>query len=208
MVVESLDMTYAYAQAVREALTEVDVLASPTVPIAAPEIGVKMETIGGQQLPLQAVAIANTAPYNIAHVPAISLPCCNDQHGLADRLPDRRPSFRRNDRPADRPRLRAERGHAMTAGLHIEDRPDDEPAFVLMQGFPDDSHIYDSLVPLLAPRRMLNPAAVFVHDRPLDVREVVVTCRFCSRGSVRRPCGQRSGRSRPSGSIPYPDCKP
>jgi len=42
MVAESLDMVYAYAQAVREALSKVDVLASPTVPIAAPEIGAEM----------------------------------------------------------------------------------------------------------------------------------------------------------------------
>jgi haloalkane dehalogenase len=37
--------------------------------------------------------------------------------------------------------------------LHVVDRPGDEPAFVLMHGFPDDHHIYDHLVPLLSPRR-------------------------------------------------------
>jgi aspartyl-tRNA(Asn)/glutamyl-tRNA(Gln) amidotransferase subunit A len=82
MVVESLDMVYAYAQAVREALTEVDVLASPTVPIAAPEIGAEMVTVGGQELPLIVVAIANTAPYNMARVPAISVPCGTTSAGL------------------------------------------------------------------------------------------------------------------------------
>ena len=75
MVAESLDMIYAYAQAVREALTEVDVVASPTVPVAAPRIGAETVTVGGQELPLVAVAIANTAPYNMARVPAISVPC-------------------------------------------------------------------------------------------------------------------------------------
>lgn len=82
MVAESLDMVYTYAQAVRGALTEVDVLASPTVPIAAPEIGAEMVTVGGQELPLIAVAIANTAPYNMARVPAISVPCGATSAGL------------------------------------------------------------------------------------------------------------------------------
>jgi aspartyl-tRNA(Asn)/glutamyl-tRNA(Gln) amidotransferase subunit A len=82
MVAQSLDMIYAYTQAVREALTEVDVLASPTVPIAAPEIGSEMVTVGGQELPLIAVAIANTAQYNMARVPAISVPCGTTSAGL------------------------------------------------------------------------------------------------------------------------------
>ncbi len=82
MVAESLDTIYAYAQAVREALTEVDVLASPTVPITAQEIGAEMVTVGGQELPLIAVAIANTVPYNMARVPAISVPCGTTSAGL------------------------------------------------------------------------------------------------------------------------------
>lgn len=39
--------------------------------------------------------------------------------------------------------------------LHVVDRPGDEPALVLMHGFPDDSRIYDRLVPLLDPRRVV-----------------------------------------------------
>jgi aspartyl-tRNA(Asn)/glutamyl-tRNA(Gln) amidotransferase subunit A len=82
MVAESLDMIYAYAQAVREALTEVDVVASPTVPIAAPKLGAETVTVGGLELPLIAVAIANTAPYNMARVPALSVPCGTTGAGL------------------------------------------------------------------------------------------------------------------------------
>jgi haloalkane dehalogenase len=37
--------------------------------------------------------------------------------------------------------------------LQVTDRPGDEPALVLMHGFPDDSRIYDRLVSLLSPRR-------------------------------------------------------
>jgi pimeloyl-ACP methyl ester carboxylesterase len=37
--------------------------------------------------------------------------------------------------------------------LHVADQPGDEPALVLMHGFPDDSRIYNRLISLLAPRR-------------------------------------------------------
>jgi haloalkane dehalogenase len=37
--------------------------------------------------------------------------------------------------------------------LHVSDHRGQEPALVLLHGFPDDSRIYDRLVPLLAPRR-------------------------------------------------------
>ena len=37
--------------------------------------------------------------------------------------------------------------------LHVADHGGDEPALILMHGFPDDSRIYNRLVPLLSPRR-------------------------------------------------------
>ena len=40
-----------------------------------------------------------------------------------------------------------------TGRLHVADHAGDEPALVLMHGFPDDSRIYDRLVPVLSPRR-------------------------------------------------------
>jgi haloalkane dehalogenase len=39
--------------------------------------------------------------------------------------------------------------------LHVDDHSGNEPAMVLMHGFPDDSHIYDRLVPHLSPRRVV-----------------------------------------------------
>jgi haloalkane dehalogenase len=39
--------------------------------------------------------------------------------------------------------------------LHVVDHRGDDPAFVLMHGFPDDHHIYDRVAPLLAPRRVV-----------------------------------------------------
>jgi haloalkane dehalogenase len=37
--------------------------------------------------------------------------------------------------------------------IHVVDYPGEEPALVLMHGFPDDTRMYERLVPLLAPRR-------------------------------------------------------
>jgi aspartyl-tRNA(Asn)/glutamyl-tRNA(Gln) amidotransferase subunit A len=82
MVVESLAQSNQYAAAVRSALTDVDVLASPTVPVAAPAIGAQSVPIGGMELPLIAVGIANTVPYNMARNPAISVPCGFTTDGL------------------------------------------------------------------------------------------------------------------------------
>src|SRR5262249_4574705 len=39
--------------------------------------------------------------------------------------------------------------------LHVVEQRGDDPAFVLLHGFPDDHHIYDRLAPLLAPRRVV-----------------------------------------------------
>jgi pimeloyl-ACP methyl ester carboxylesterase len=38
-------------------------------------------------------------------------------------------------------------------GLRVTNPPGDEPALVLMHGFPDDSRTHNRLVPLLSPRR-------------------------------------------------------
>ena len=46
--------------------------------------------------------------------------------------------------------------HSVTherGSLHVLDYPGEEPAIVLMHGFPDDHRIYDKLLPLLTPRR-------------------------------------------------------
>jgi pimeloyl-ACP methyl ester carboxylesterase len=39
--------------------------------------------------------------------------------------------------------------------IHISDHPGQDPALVLLRGFPDDSRIYDRLVPQLARRRVI-----------------------------------------------------
>src|SRR6202020_2961853 len=46
--------------------------------------------------------------------------------------------------------------HSVThegGSIHVVEDPGEEPAIVLMHGFPDDHRVYDKLLPLLAPRR-------------------------------------------------------
>jgi pimeloyl-ACP methyl ester carboxylesterase len=59
---------------------------------------------------------------------------------------------------ADTPSARDYREHRIPRGphhLYARDYPGQEPAIVLLHGFPDDLHLYDRLVPQLAPRRVL-----------------------------------------------------
>lgn len=71
-----------YAQALRHLLTEVDLLASPTVPVVAPLLGAESVRLDGADVPVISALIANTFPYNLAHLPAVTVPC-----GEADGLP-------------------------------------------------------------------------------------------------------------------------
>ena len=50
--------------------------------------------------------------------------------------------------PATMKRVQAPGG-----GLHVIDQPGEESAIVLLHGFPDDSRVYDRLIPYLAPHR-------------------------------------------------------
>lgn len=53
---------------------------------------------------------------------------------------------------------RGYREHRVPLGRHhlyARDYPGDEPAIVLLHGFPDNLHLYDRLVPELAPRRVV-----------------------------------------------------
>jgi haloalkane dehalogenase len=50
------------------------------------------------------------------------------------------------------------RDHSVPRGryqMYARDYPGEEPAFVLMHGFPDNSHLYDRLVPELSGRRVI-----------------------------------------------------
>lgn len=79
--VAALRAMAGYAQALRHVLTDVDLLVSPTVPVVAPPVGAETVRLGGTDVPVISALIANTMPYNLARLPAVSVPC-GDVDGL------------------------------------------------------------------------------------------------------------------------------
>jgi aspartyl-tRNA(Asn)/glutamyl-tRNA(Gln) amidotransferase subunit A len=71
-----------FRQELRRVFTTVDLLVSPTTPITAPPVGADNLEMDGTEIAVIGAAIANTIPYNLAHLPAVSVPC-----GFTDGLP-------------------------------------------------------------------------------------------------------------------------
>lgn len=69
-------------QALVEAFKRVDILALPTTPIVAPPVGQRMVRWGDGDEPVDGALVRLTQPFNLAGVPALSVPC-----GLATGLP-------------------------------------------------------------------------------------------------------------------------
>jgi aspartyl-tRNA(Asn)/glutamyl-tRNA(Gln) amidotransferase subunit A len=64
------------------ALDQVDVLVSATVPAPAPEIGLDHVTVGGTRLQLEQMLTRLTSVFDVAGVPALSVPCGTSPEGL------------------------------------------------------------------------------------------------------------------------------
>jgi Asp-tRNA(Asn)/Glu-tRNA(Gln) amidotransferase A subunit family amidase len=72
----------ALAVSMRKMLESVDVLLTPTTPITAPLIGQDSVRYGNEEGSVLGAMIRCTAPFNAAHLPALSLPCGFSRTGL------------------------------------------------------------------------------------------------------------------------------
>jgi aspartyl-tRNA(Asn)/glutamyl-tRNA(Gln) amidotransferase subunit A len=71
-----------FAEAVRRAFEEVDLLAVPTVPVTAPAVGARAVRLGGADLDVEDALVAHTRVFSFARVPALTHPCGFATDGL------------------------------------------------------------------------------------------------------------------------------
>src|SRR6202790_2063760 len=81
---QALEMRALFIQQLHMALHDanVDALAFPTTPIAAPLIGEETTVVSGEKHPTRALLLRLNRPANLAGVPAISVPCGFTNEGL------------------------------------------------------------------------------------------------------------------------------
>jgi aspartyl-tRNA(Asn)/glutamyl-tRNA(Gln) amidotransferase subunit A len=64
------------------ALSDADVLVLPTLPMSLPQQGLSVIQFAGRKMPLTGAMTRLSGPFNSAGMPAISIPCGNDDKGL------------------------------------------------------------------------------------------------------------------------------
>jgi aspartyl-tRNA(Asn)/glutamyl-tRNA(Gln) amidotransferase subunit A len=79
---EAVRLLYAYGEEVRRVLEPMDLLVTPTTPLAATRIGEETVAIGPTELPVFLAMTICTVPFNVAHLPALSVPCGFTAGGL------------------------------------------------------------------------------------------------------------------------------
>ena len=79
---EGLHLLHVYGAELRGMLEHVDLLATPTTPIAATRIGEETTTIGPATMPVFLAMTVWTVPFNVSHLPALSVPCGFTTTGL------------------------------------------------------------------------------------------------------------------------------
>jgi aspartyl-tRNA(Asn)/glutamyl-tRNA(Gln) amidotransferase subunit A len=82
VLMQGLRARDALSAAMRTLLESVDVLVTPTTPIAAARIGQDDVRYGGAEEPILNAMIRCTAPFNATRLPALSLPCGFTRAGL------------------------------------------------------------------------------------------------------------------------------
>jgi aspartyl-tRNA(Asn)/glutamyl-tRNA(Gln) amidotransferase subunit A len=65
-----------------DALNEADALVLPTLPVGIPKQGVATLEFAGRVLPVPTAMTRLTSPFNFSGMPAASIPCGRDRHGL------------------------------------------------------------------------------------------------------------------------------
>ena len=79
---QEIMMARLIAAGFRTALSDVDMIATPTLPVTAPAFDAETAELGGRQVEVMPVLSRLTSPANAAGLPALAVPCGFAGNGL------------------------------------------------------------------------------------------------------------------------------